>query len=505
MALMGLDPRTPVLVGGGQWSNRVDRGEPVVEPVELLAEAARRAAADTGAADPGKVLAAIDSVRVVSMLSWRYRDPGRLVAERLGLGGVRHTLYSNAGGNTPQSLVNRSALDIAAGALDIVLIGGAEAWRTRMAVRSAGGHLDWTVQDDDVSPDERFGGEFAVDDMVHPLEMARGIVMPVQVYPVFECALRAAAGVGHDEWAAHLGRLWSGFSEVAAANPHAWVQEAYGPEEVGAVSADNRMIGWPYPKRLNSNNAVEQGAAVLLCSVEAAERLGVPRDRWVFPHAGTDGHDTAHVSARRDLRSSPAIRVAGRRALDLAGADADAIAHADFYSCFPSAVQIGAAEIGFGLDRQLTVTGGLSFAGGPWNDYVTHSIATMIGVLRADPGSLGLITANGGFVTKHAFGVYGTEPPADGFRWEMPQDEIDASFTPTPVGSESDLGPVTVEAATVMHDRDGTPELAIAAVRTADGARTWATSRSPDVHEAFLTTEPVGLDATLTEDATLHL
>jgi acetyl-CoA C-acetyltransferase len=502
---MGLDPRTPVLIGGGQWSNRVDRGETAVEPVDLLVEAARRAAGDTGAADPGKVLAAIDSIRVVSMLSWRYRDPGRLVAERLGVGDLRQSLYSNAGGNTPQALVNRSALDIAAGAIDVVLVGGAEAWRTRMAVRAAGGHLDWTVQPDDVTADEIFGGEFAVGDMVHPLEMARGIVMPVQVYPLFECALRAAAGASHDEWAAHLGRLWSRFSEVASSNPNAWVQEAYSPEEVGAVSDDNRMIGWPYPKRLNSNNAVEQGAAVLLCSVEAAERLGVPRDRWVFPHAGTDGHDTPHVSARQDLRSSPAIRVAGRRALALAGTGPDGIAHADFYSCFPSAVQIGATEVGYDLDRPLTVTGGLSFAGGPWNDYVTHSIATMIDVLREHPGDLGLVTANGGFVTKHAFGIYGTEPPAAGFRWEHPQAEIDASFVPTPLAADDAEGPVTVEAATVMHDRDGSPELAIAAVRTPDGARTWATSRAPDVHELVLRSEPVGAAATITPDGTLHL
>jgi acetyl-CoA C-acetyltransferase len=501
---MALDPRTPVLVGAGQWSNRVDRGEPAVEPVDLVAEAARRAADDTGTPDPAKLLAAVDSVRIVAILSWRYRDPGRLVAERIGTTDLRNSMYSNGGGNTPQALLNRTCLDIAAGRLDVVLLGGAEAWRTRMAARHAGAELGWTVQPDDAAPDESFGGEFAMNDMVGPLEMARGVVMPVQVYPVFESALRAAAGATHDEWQAHLGRLWSGFSEVAAGNPHAWVQERYSPVEVAAPSPDNRMIGWPYPKRLNSNNAVEQGAGLLLCSVEAAERFGIPRDRWVFPHSGTDGYDTAHVTNRRDLRSSPAIRIAGRRALELAGVGIDDIAHADLYSCFPSAVQIGAAELGLGLDRQLTVTGGLSFAGGPWNDYVTHSIATMAGVLRERPGELGLVTANGGFVTKHAFGVYGAEPPADGFRWENPQAEIDASFTPVPADGDH-AGPATVEGCTVMHDRDGEPELTIAALRTPSGGRTWATSRDAEVHRAVLASEPVGLDATVDPDGALLL
>ena len=345
-----------------------------------------------------------------------------------------------------------------------------------MAYRGAESRPPWTDQAEDVEPDETFGGDL---DMVHPLEMGRGIVMPVQVYPVMECALRTAAGATQAAWTERLGRLWSRFSEVAAANPNAWVQEAYSPTEVITPSADNRMIGFPYPKRLNSNNAVEQGAAVLLCSVEAAERFGIPRDRWVFPLAGTDGYDTDHLSARRDLHSSPAIGVAGRRAMTLAGVGPDDIAHADLYSCFPSAVQIGAAELGLGLDRDLTVTGGLCFAGGPWNNYVTHSIATMASVLREHPGDVGLVTANGGFVTKHAFGVYSTEPPASGFRWDKPQADIDASFTPTPVADAAYEGPITVEAYTVMHDREGAPELGIVAARTPAGERTWGTTATP--------------------------
>ena len=76
------------------------------------------------------------------------------------------------------------------------------------------------------------------------------------------------------------------------------------------------MIGFPYTKRMNSNNAVEQGAAVILCSAERAEALGVPRDRWVFPHSGTDAHDHYHVSNRDDLGASPAMRLGGRVALD---------------------------------------------------------------------------------------------------------------------------------------------------------------------------------------------
>ena len=169
------------------------------------------------------------------------------------------------------------------------------------------------------------------------------------------------------------------------------------------------MVGFPYTKAMNSNWDLDQAAALILCSVAAAESLGIARDRWVFPWSGTDAHDTELFSERQDLHSSPAIRVAGRVALELAGRNVDDVAHVDLYSCFPSAVQIAAAELGLDEARPLTVTGGLPFAGGPLNNYVMHSIATMVDVARQHPGELCLCSANGGFVTKHAIGLYTTD------------------------------------------------------------------------------------------------
>jgi acetyl-CoA C-acetyltransferase len=239
---------------------------------------------------------------------------------------------------------------------------------------------------------------------------------------------------------------------------------------------------------------------VLLCSAERADALGVPRDRWVFPHSGTDAHDHEWVSERADLRSSPAIRVAGRTALELAGATADDIAHVDLYSCFPSAVQISAAELGLALDRDLTVTGGLSFAGGPWNNYVMHSIATMAQVLRDDPGTLGLVTANGGQITKHAIGVYGTDPPAAGFRHAEPQAEIDALPRRT-VCADPD-GAAEIESWTVLHSRDGRPERGILACLLDDGRRAWGVT-DDDVQLGELMAEDVaGRSVKLRPDGT---
>jgi acetyl-CoA C-acetyltransferase len=494
----GVDPRTPVLVGAGQLSQRVDRGEPELEPVDLMVEAARRAEAASGA---GAVLKAADSVRVVGLLSWRYADAGALLGERVGAS-PRQTLYTSMGGNYAQTLVNRTAGEIARGELDLALLAGAEAWRTRTKARKDGGKPNWTHQPDGVAPSEVLGADDPP--LNGPAEAARGVFMPTQIYPMFEIALRHRLGLGVDEHRDRIAELWARFSDVAATNPHAWIQRRYSPAELREATPDNRMIGFPYTKLLNSNNNVEQGAALVLCSAERAAALGVPRDRWVFVHSGADAHDHWFVSERADLCSSPAMRLAGGAALALAGVEPGELDHVDLYSCFPSAVQIAALELGLPIDRPLTVTGGMSFAGGPWNNYPMHAIATMAGLLQQAPGSVGLCTANGGFTTKHSFGVYASRPPAaGGFRHALPQAEVDA-LRRREVATEA-AGPAVVEAYTVTHDRDGSPASAPVAVLLPDGRRAWATSEDPATMARLMELDCVGAPATVSPEGHVEL
>src|SRR5918993_84439 len=257
---MPLDPRTPVLVGAGQWSNRVDRGDPPVEPVEMMAEALRRAATDSGAS--GDLLGAAEAVRVVSTFSRRYRNAARLVAGRIGAT-PRDEALSPIGGNVPQALVNRACLDIAAGDADVVAICGGEAWRTRSA--TARDELDWTVEAADVPAARLTGPERGLN---HPAEVARGLFMPTQMYPLFEQALRHAAGRSVDEHLVAVSELWAGFSAVAEGNPHAWIRQRWTAEQIRTPSPGNRWVCWPYTKVMNANNAVEQAAGLILCSAE---------------------------------------------------------------------------------------------------------------------------------------------------------------------------------------------------------------------------------------------
>ena len=296
-----------------------------------------------------------------------------------------------------------------------------------------------------------------------------------------------------------VSELWERYSRVAAANPYAWSPEARTAEEIRTVSADNRMIGFPYPKLMNANIQTDQAAALIMCSVEAARAAGVPEDKWVFIHSGADSHDHWFVSERDDLATSPAIRANGRAVFDLAGIGADDLAHIDLYSCFPSAVQVAAAELGIALDdpyRVPTVTGGLGFAGGPGNNYVTHSIAAMVDRLRADPGAFGLCTAIGWYITKNAAAIYSTAPPSAGtFRYADTQPAVDA--TPRREHVADHDGPATIETYTVMHERDGSPSLGIVACLTPDGRRTWANTNEPGLMKAMTVEEFCGRPCTL--------
>ncbi|MGP4054679.1 acetyl-CoA acetyltransferase [Mycobacterium sp. 4D054] len=474
---MPIDPRTPVLVGYGQVNQREE--DPGVEPIDLMAAAAREAA------DP-RVLEAVDAVRVVNLLSWRYRDPGLLLAQRIGADKAT-TRYTGIGGNVPQTLVNLACRDIQQGRADVVLIAGAETWRTRTRLRAAGRKPAWTKQDESVPVPP--GADEGVP-MAGPSDMRINLDRPAYVYPMFEQAVRIAAGESPDEHRRRIGGLWSQFSAVAADNPHAWSRDALTAEEIWQPSPKNRMISWPYTKLMNSNNMVDQGAVLMLASAEKARYLQIPTERWVFPYAGADSHDTYAIAERAEFHTSPAIRIAGRRALELAGTTVDDIDLIDVYSCFPSAVQVAAAELGLPVGdpaRPLTVTGGLTFAGGPWNNYVTHSIATMAERLAAEPGLRGLITANGGYLTKHSFGVYGTEPPSHEFRWQDVQSEVDRE--PTRRAAVEWTGVGTVESWTTPVDRDGAPEKAFLAVRTPDDARALA-----------VITDPAGAEVTVRED-----
>jgi len=531
---MPLDPSTPVVVGVGQVTNRPhSEGEGSLadrpEPLGLMLDAVTAAVEDCDGAPPGgtasagrSLLARTASLRVADPLSWHYVDAGALLAESLGIEPAE-ILVTTTGGNNPQSLVNATALAIGRGELDVAVIAGADCHYTRAAARRHPDRplLPWTVQAADTPLPTLFGSDRRG---TTAAEEERGLDHPIHVFPLFENALRAEAGRTLPEHLAHIGGLWSRFADVAAGNPFAWLREPQSVEELVTPTDDNRMVDYPYTKLLTADLQVDQGAAVVLCSAAAAEAAGVPRDRWVFPLAGADAEDHWFLSHRADFHSSPAIRLAGATALGLARTTVDEVAHVDLYSCFPSAVQIAAAELGLPDDdprRALTVTGGMTFAGGPGNNYGTHALAAMVGVLRERPGTTGLTTGLGWYLSRHSIGLYGTDPAtagppdadglppgttvesAGGFTWGDPQAAIGA--LPQMAPDADAHGEVTVETYSVAFRRDGTPERAVVACRTPEGRRAWARGSDADHLTVLVTEEGCGRLGTLRPDGEVDL
>jgi acetyl-CoA C-acetyltransferase len=493
MKMAAVDPRTPVIVGVGQFVQRPADPAVALEPVAMMVEAVRRAADDAGAKT---LLPKVDAVRVVKG-AWPYRDPGRLVANWIGAS-PHQTALSTDGGNTPQSLVNRTCLDIQQGQFDVVVLVGAEGIWSRRRARRQGQVIPYT-DDSDEAPAEVLGHEMP---MSSRLEMSRGFEAPVNIYPTFENAIRASRSEDIPDHLQRISTLWESFNRVAVDNPYAWVRTPMTAEDIRTASANNRMVGFPYTKAMNSNWDLDQAAAVIVCSAAAAESLAIERARWVFPWSGTDAHDTLLFSNRDNFYSSPAIRTAGRVAFELAGRNVDDVAHVDLYSCFPSAVQIAATELGLAQDRQLTVTGGLPFAGGPLNNYVMHSIATMTGVLREHPGELGLCSANGGYVTKHAIGLYSTEPPPRPFGHADVQEEVDRA--PRREAVDDYTGPATLESYTVMHGHDG-PEVALVSALTPQGQRVLGSNRDGGVMRALMEREHIGKPVEVRPEAAIEV
>jgi len=478
-----VEDATPILVGAAQFTQRTAREGKVAEslsPIAMMAKVGRAALGDAG------IETGVDTVAVVRFTADSPGEQGRLpkrmfrnpplsVAQHLGLS-PRRMLYTATGGNTPQWLVNRTAEEIARGECEVALLCGAEYIASLLAAMKHGVALDWGDHDPGSDPEE-IGDQRPG---TTQYERRYGLQFPVNVYPLFETALRGQAGRTPDAHLKWLGEFFSPFSKVASENPYAWFPTYRPPEEISTPSEKNRFVGVPYTKYLNAVIEVDQAAAVVMTSVGKARALGIPTSKWVYLHGCGDASDIWHVSERVNFHSSPAIREIGKRAFAMAGKSVADMDFLDLYSCFPSAVEIGCKELGIATDdpRGLTVTGGLPYFGGAGNDYVMHSIVTMMEKLRAGPGTFGLCTGNGWYVTKHSAGIYSTAPRQGRWQRDDPksyQRDIDAQAHPEVI--ECPSGRATVETYTVVTDRKG-KRFGIVVGRDAQGRR--FLSRSPD-------------------------
>jgi acetyl-CoA C-acetyltransferase len=480
--------RTPVLVGAAQLSQRAEDPALAKEPLALMEDALRLAAEDAGAP---ALLAQLDSICVTQGFH-DYGNPAAFLAERIGAPRAE-TVLALISGSGVQQMIDHACREILAGRSDVVALTGGESEQSARRLRRAGGTPARTKLD--TRAPDRLVGERA--GWQGNPDISAGLHGAPHLFALFEVALRHRLGLGVAEHRARLGALWARFAAVAAGNPNAWVRSAPSAEQIESPGDGNPWIAYPYTKLLVANAVVDQAAALILCSAEAARRAGVPESRWVYPVAAAEAVVNRHVSERMELFEEPPMELSARRALELAGVEPTALDFVDLYSCFPSAVQLGAAALGLPLERPLTVTGGLTFAGGPLNSYVIHAIATTVLRLRERPDATALVSGVGGFFSKHTHGIYAARPPPGGFRCENLDAEV--RVLPARAYDVAYVGPASVETYTIVYD-GGQPKRAVLAVRTPDEKRSWARSTEPALLAALEREDWVGRPVRVRED-----
>ncbi len=457
-----IDPaRTPVIAAIGEALDRPTDLTDALEPLALMEAALRRAVNGLH----GDVLGRVDSIDVVNLISWPYAAPADQLCIRLGIWPARRH-YGAVGGETPVRFVHAAAARIARGESDIAVICGGEAHLSagRAAARDVA--LDWTPPPAIAAPSIR--GQ----DTAHPLAKAIGAHLPVTVYPLYDNATAHGWCQRPDTALRESAALWARMSAVAARNPHSWDGRSYSADEIATAGPDNRIIAWPYRKRMVANIGVNMGGALVVMSLATARELGLDDGRLAFVQGGH------HAKEPDDylLRDSYAGCVARDAVLDAALTIAPhGFDHVELYSCFPVVPKASRRRLALDDLHPCTVTGGLTFFGAPLNNYMTHATAAMVRALQDMPG-IGLLYGQGGFMTKHATLVLSSRPaevPWVGDEGSVMAD-VATRYGAVPRFDDRPDGAATLETFTVVHDRKGARRGVVVARTDQGKARTLA-------------------------------
>ncbi len=470
----------PVIVAIGEITDRPAEPSAAREPVALMADALRAANEDAG----GTVLNALDSVDLIGQITWRYRDPVRLLCNTLQIQPAR-AFNASMGGEIPLRSIHDAALRIAAGESRVAAIVGGEAFNALGKARKSGALLPWTAQ---VSAAEAVRLE-VMSLTIAPAAARAGATEPTPVYAMYENALQAALGQTPEAGRRDSARLWERYAAVAAGNPYAWIRSAPSAEEIGTPSESNRLVSFPYPKLMVANPSVNQSAAVIVASLAWARANGIREDRLVHLWGGAAAQEPDDFLQRDDYAHSTAQSAVLEGAVDIAGGDASRFDLAELYSCFPVVPKLALRSLALRAGVAPTVAGGLTFFGGPLNNYMTHAVCAMVRGLRARLGGLGLLYAQGGLVSKHHALIVGTAPPpapiAPGYSVQARADERRG---PVPELLDRYSGAATVETHTVLYDARGAVRRGIVIARTPANQRLIAQVRCEDATSLHLLT-----------------
>jgi len=452
--------RLPVIIGIGEYIERPDTISNSLEPLEMMAKALKLANDDCG----GSILSNLDSLNVVMPMSWRYSDLAGELSANLGLSPKR-AILGPSGGQAPLKYIHDAAKKIAEGHSTIAAVVGGEAQYTLVSAQRAGQMPPW-------SPFANDGPNFAdTPGAIHPLSMALGLYLPLNIYPLFEAATAAHWGQSPQEADAETANILSTSSHIAADNPHSWGPTALSGADILNPTPKNRIVAWPYTKSMVASMNVNQSAAVIITSLKKALEMGIPKSKCVFITQGAGANEPRDFLARENYYESPAQEAV----LTAIKTDSSTTEAAELYSCFPVVPKMARRILGRDIETPTTVTGGMSFFGAPLNNYMTHAVCAMVRKIR-EGQSTGLLYGQGEYVTKH-YGLRLAAEPANQallFAGDDAQDIADNARGQVPDIIQNAEGSAQVESFAILSNRDGSPSHAAIMARLDGGQRTLA-------------------------------
>jgi acetyl-CoA C-acetyltransferase len=457
------EDKIAVIIGVGQVNDRPDDLNQALDSVGLMQAALNAAEKDTGT----KVLHRLEWLGAVDQISFPDSDFHEHLAARLAHKPATVLRTKDSSGDYPIRLINDAANLIAEGKISVAAVVGGEAMRTANKRAQAAAVADPSGQKIDKLAE-------AAAAIALPHARPYGLLTPSEIYPIYENATRAAWGQSLDQAQAETGTIWSRSSEVAARNPNAWLRDPVSVDGIVNVTADNRLISFPFTKLMVANNSVNMGAAIIVASLAVARELGVPANKLVYVGRGAAAHEVDDYLRRDSYTHSAGMTATLQKTLEFNGLGASDLDHVELYSCFPCIPKMARRILNWPAERASSVYGGLTFGGAPVGNPMLHAAAAMVETLRAGKGNeKGLVFANGGFATHNHAIVLSQQPGPDAgtaHSYDV-HAAADALRGTVPTFLDKYAGPATIESYMMPYNRKGEPAFAAVVGRTPRGER----------------------------------
>ena len=477
---MELNPNTPILVGAKTLTQRLEDPTMAKDALELMVEAtelcAENANAETSAKTSKAILKDLDAI--ICMQSMTPMDnPAQLLGLHIGAEKAK-SIVAEVG------TLQQSAFDLACDYIlnygaNAVLVAGTEAQYRNLRAKITGQDIP-ALNNPPTNTDKADVVLEPETKIIHPLELEMELYTAPSHYSLLENAFGIHKNLTPTEQRLETAKLWAAFSKTASQNPFAAFKEPQTAEQIATPSDKNRIICAPYNKWNCSQINVDQSSALLFMSVQHAQKLGIDEQNWIFPLASAVSNHMVPIIERKELHRCQGFEIVGQAAIEAAELNS-AIDYFDLYSCFPIAVWLQAQELGLDINQQLTVTGGMSFSGGPLNSFVLGSLVRMVEVLREKgEDKVGLVTSISGMITKQGVGIWSTQPPEKSPAFLELSKEV-AQKTPTCEVELNYSGSAKTVTSNMLYDREGKPKRAVCIADTPDGKRVMAFSTDNEI------------------------